>query len=90
MLLVIVVWIFCGIGAAFVAQSRGASGCLWFGLGVLLGPFGLAFAFASGTDRRCPSAVKESIPKLGDAQSANVTLLLRDQLFAKMIPERLR
>ena len=52
--LAIVVWIFCGIGAAFVAQSRGASGCLWFGLGVLLGPFGLAFAFASGTDRKCP------------------------------------
>ena len=52
--LVIVAWIFCGIGAAFVAQSRGANGCLWFGLGVLLGPFGLAFAFASGTDRRCP------------------------------------
>ena len=52
--LVIAIWIFCGIGAAFVAQSRGASGCLWFGLGVLLGPFGLAFAFASGTDRKCP------------------------------------
>jgi hypothetical protein len=49
-----VIWIFCGIGAALVAQSRGASGCLWFGLGVLLGPFGLAFAFASGTDRKCP------------------------------------
>src|ERR1035438_4964899 len=52
--LAIALWIFCGIGAAFVAQSRGADGCLWFGLGVLLGPFGLAFAFASGTDRRCP------------------------------------
>lgn len=52
--LAIVAWIFCGIGAAFVAQSRGASGCLWFGLGVLLGPFGLAFAFAAGTDRKCP------------------------------------
>jgi hypothetical protein len=54
MLLVIVVWIFSGIGAAFVAQSRGASGGLWFGLGVLLGPLGLAFAFAAGTDCRCP------------------------------------
>ena len=52
--LAIALWIFCGIGAAFVAQSRGADGCLWFGLGVLLGPFGLAFAFASGTDRKCP------------------------------------
>jgi len=52
--LAIAIWIFCGIGAALVAQSRGADGCLWFGLGVLLGPFGLAFAFASGTDRKCP------------------------------------
>jgi hypothetical protein len=54
MLLAILIWIFCGIGAAFVAQSRGASGCLWFGLGMLFGPFGLAFAFAAGTDRKCP------------------------------------
>src|ERR1035441_3752357 len=50
----IVVWIFCGIGAAFVAQSRGASAGLLFVLGVLFGPLGLAFAFASGTDRKCP------------------------------------
>ncbi len=52
--LALALWIFCGIAAAFVAQSRGASGCLWFGLGVVFGPFGLAFAFASGTDRKCP------------------------------------
>jgi len=50
----VLVWIFCGIAAAFVAQSRGASGSLWFWLGVLFGPFGLACAFAAGTDRRCP------------------------------------
>lgn len=53
MLLAVVIWIFCGIGASIVAQGRGANGCLWFGLGVLFGPFGLAFAFASGSDRRC-------------------------------------
>jgi RNA polymerase subunit RPABC4/transcription elongation factor Spt4 len=61
--LAIVVWIFCGIGAALVAQSRGASGCLWFGLGVLLGPFGLAFAFASGTDRKCPQCRERIHPE---------------------------
>jgi len=44
---------FCGIGAAVVAQSRGANGCLWFGVGALFGPFGLAFAFASGTGPAC-------------------------------------
>jgi hypothetical protein len=61
--LAIVVWIFCGIGAALVAQSRGANGCLWFGLGVLFGPFGLAFAFASGTDRKCPRCRERVHPK---------------------------
>src|SRR5260370_28044309 len=54
----ILIWIVCGIGAAFVAQSRGANGCLWFGLGVLFGPFGLAFAFTSGSDRSCPACKK--------------------------------
>ena len=49
-----ILWIMCGLGASMVAQSRSANGCLWFGLGVLFGPFGLAFAFAAGTDRRCP------------------------------------
>src|ERR1017187_2365484 len=52
--LVIVDWNFYGNRADLIEPNRGANGCLWFGLGVLLGPFGLAFAFASGTDRRCP------------------------------------
>ena len=34
----ILLWVVCGIGAAVVASNRGASGCLWFGLGVLLHP----------------------------------------------------
>src|SRR5207302_4441172 len=52
------VWILCGIGAALVAQNRGANGCLWFGLGVLFGPFGFAFAFTSGSDRSCQACKK--------------------------------
>ena len=63
LLLCALIWIFCGIGAALVAQGRGANGCLWFGLGALFGPFGLAFAFASGTDRRCPNCRERIHPE---------------------------
>lgn len=45
-------WLMCGIGTAIVASNRGASGCLWFALGVGLGPVGFALAFTNG--RRCP------------------------------------
>ena len=56
----LIVWIFCGIGAAVVANNRRGSGCLWFGLGVLLGPFGLAGAFLfSGDDAFCPRCRKQ-------------------------------
>jgi hypothetical protein len=56
--LAILIWVLCGIGAALVAQNRGANGCLWFALGVLFGPFGFAFAFTSGSDRSCPACKK--------------------------------
>lgn len=51
--LAIIIWLISGIAAAMVANSRGANGCLWFGLGVLAGPFGLAAAFFSGETRVC-------------------------------------
>src|ERR1700722_12861868 len=54
----ILIWILCGIAAAFIASSRRANGCLWFGLGILFGPFGLAFSFASGSGRKCPACQK--------------------------------
>ena len=54
----ILVWIICGIAAAVTASNRGASGCLWFGLGVLFGPFGLAFSFMAGNNRKCPACRK--------------------------------
>jgi hypothetical protein len=38
----------------FVASSRHANGCLWAFLGFLLGPLGLAMAFASESGRKCP------------------------------------
>jgi hypothetical protein len=61
--LFVIIWIFCGIGSAFVASSRGGNGCLWFGLGFILGPFGLAFSFLSGSDSQCPFCRKRIHPQ---------------------------
>ncbi len=44
-------WIVCGVGASLIANSKGASGCLWFGLGILLGPLGLILAMFSGSKK---------------------------------------
>lgn len=51
--LIILFWLLCGIAAAFIASKRGANGCLWFGLGILFGPFGLAMSFAAGSKYKC-------------------------------------
>lgn len=52
--ILLLLWIVCGFFAAVVASNRGASGCLWFGLGVLLGPIGLALSFVAGDTKTCP------------------------------------
>ena len=50
---VVIVWILCGVIAAFIASSKGSSGCGFAIVGFLLGPFGILIAlFASG--RKCP------------------------------------
>jgi len=50
-----ILWVVCGIAASFVASGRGANGCLWFGLGILLGPIGLAISFGAGSaQKNCP------------------------------------
>lgn len=53
-MLIIAIWLLFGVGASYVASNRGANGALWFFLGMLFGPLGLAMAFASGSSRRCP------------------------------------
>ena len=57
-------WILCGIVAAVIASSKGRSGCGWFILGALFGPFGIIFAFLAskneesmvqaGEMKKCP------------------------------------
>lgn len=59
----LLIWIVCGVAAAIIASGRGANGCLWFGLGILLGPIGLAVSFAAGSGRQCPACRKNIHPE---------------------------
>ena len=63
MLEFVIIWILCGIGAGFVAINRGASGYLWFALGFLFGPFGLAVAFMAGKQATCGACRKRIHPE---------------------------
>jgi hypothetical protein len=45
--LVLLLWIASGIISALVASKKGHSGCLWFFVGILLGPLGFLFSFAT-------------------------------------------
>ena len=50
----LLIWIACGIGSAVIASNKGGSGCLWFGLGILLGPIGLGLAWlGAGSNTVC-------------------------------------
>lgn len=48
----LIIWVLFGIGAAIIASNKGASGGLWFFLGILFGPFALLFALFQG--KECP------------------------------------
>jgi len=64
----IIVWLLFGIVTAVVASNKGLSGCGWFLIGVLLGPFGFILvlvvspntqevekkSLAAGETRKCP------------------------------------
>lgn len=50
----LVIWLLFGIASMMVANSKGRSGCGWFLLGVLLGPFGLLFAFIAPSLKKAP------------------------------------
>lgn len=41
---ILFVWILFGIAATIVATQKGRSGCGWFALGFILGPFGFIFS----------------------------------------------
>lgn len=48
--LLLLIWLVCGVAAGMIASNKGNSGCLWFGLGILLGPFGLMGAALTQRD----------------------------------------
>jgi hypothetical protein len=64
----LLIWVLFGVVAAVVATNKGRSGCGWFALGVLLGPFGFILslvvsrnqpaveeaALGSGEMKKCP------------------------------------
>jgi len=49
----VITWFLFGISCAVVAGSRGSSALQWFGVGILLGPFGLLAAVIT-TGKKCP------------------------------------
>lgn len=66
-----VIWLLFGAAAAIAATNKGRSGCGWFILGVLLGPFGLLFALLvegaqeegppeadSAAEKQCPDCAE--------------------------------
>ncbi len=93
-LLALLIWLFCGIGAAKVAQDRGANGCLWFFLGVVLGPIGLAMAFISGVNANCPYCKERIHPQATRCPRCQATLSpairaseIPEPLLGKQIPD---
>ena len=49
----LLIWFLFGVVTAVIASNKGDSGCGWFLIGVILGPFGLLLAiFATG--KQCP------------------------------------
>jgi hypothetical protein len=59
----VLIWCLFGLVAAIIANVKGRSGCGWFLLGILLGPFALVIAFL-------PSMAQKEIQKAQDQGEA--------------------
>lgn len=46
----LVIWLLLGLIAGVIASNKGRSGCGFFALGVLLGPFGILWAMVASSD----------------------------------------
>lgn len=58
----LIIWLLFGVASAVIASNKGRSGCGFFALGILLGPFGLLFAFISSSD---PTVVEKNAVNSG-------------------------
>ncbi len=45
-----IIWLGCGLGAAYIASEKGRGGCLWLALGLVFGPLALLAAVAMSPD----------------------------------------
>lgn len=80
--LLAIFWLLFGIVSAIIASGRGNSGCLWFGLGVLLGPIGVVLAFTTGaTCERCRKRI---------SSKAEVCPYCQDRLVPEPVREHQR
>jgi hypothetical protein len=61
----VVIWLLFGIVSAMIASNKGRSGCGFFVLGILLGPFGILFALAARRDR---TNVEQAAVRSGDVK----------------------
>ena len=46
------IWIMCGIIGAVIGTNKGQSGCGWFMVCALIGPFGIILALVTPEDRK--------------------------------------
>jgi len=56
----VIIWLLFGIVAAAIASYRGRSGCGWFLLGVLIGPFVLIVALLPTTEQQLQEQARET------------------------------
>lgn len=64
-MIILLIWLLFGVVTAVVASNKGRSGCGWFALGVLLGPFGFILALVVSKDER---AADDDALRAGDAK----------------------
>lgn len=77
MLELLAIWILCGVAAGMVAESRGADyGRLWFFVGVILGPLGVALAFLAGSPKICPYCKKRIHPEANKCAFCQTNLVV--------------
>lgn len=60
---ILIIWLLFGIVSTVIASNKGRSGCGWFLLGVLLGPFGLILALVVSKNQ---AVVERDALKAGD------------------------